>query len=200
MNVLQFWLEYIDRANKLTVPDTTVMTDDELIKKLIDIVQSEVGTREFGGNNRGDKIVEYQKATWLKPDNWPWCAAFTCWTLKQWINIPQVRDRLNLKSDKDVEAWRCKDASAFGWLKWADKQGLKVLTETDIAKAGDIVVFDFSHIGWVVKDQISMNTSINTVEGNTNGRGERDSISGDGVWAKIRAPKLTKCYIRILNT
>jgi hypothetical protein len=36
-----------------------------------------------------------------------------------------------------------------------------------------------------------------TLEGNTNGKGERDSTSGDGVWKKIRKKSLVKDLIRI---
>jgi len=35
------------------------------------------------------------------------------------------------------------------------------------------------------------------VEGNTNGRGDRDSLFGDGVWKKTRKKTLVKDLIRI---
>jgi len=70
--------------------------------------------------------------------------------------------------------------------------------ESTLSKAGDFVVFDFSHIGLVIADQGSPVDEILTVEGNTNGRGERDSEAGDGVWKKKRKPGLTKSYIRLL--
>jgi hypothetical protein len=42
-----------------------------------------------------------------------------------------------------------------------------------------------------------------TIEGNTNGKGERererDSVTGDGVWVKERVPTLAKSYIRIFS-
>ena len=67
-----------------------------------------------------------------------------------------------------------------------------------LAKLGDFVVFDFSHIGLVIEDQKSIKSNIVTVEGNTNGAGDRESTTGDGVWKKSRIPSLTKSYIRIL--
>lgn len=152
---------------------------------MVEIALAEVGVREEGRNS-GPRVRQYQAATWLEPGPWPWCAAFTCWVLKEWLKrhpSPPV---------KNWETWRCKDASAFGWEKWARARGLAVLPETEKAKAGDFVIFDFSHIGIVVKDQI--NDLIYTVEGNTNGRGERE---GDGVWTKIRDHRLAKCYIRL---
>ena len=168
---------------------------NDQLKKLVALAMSEVGTREEGGNNRGKEIVEYQKATWLEPGPWPWCAAFTCWLLREWLEYPEVAFCLNIPPGKE-NTWRCQDASAFGWEKWAKAKGLQVLSENSKAKAGDIVIFDFSHIGIVVFDQAG--SFIETVEGNTNGKGERDSTAGDGVWRKHRASSLAKCYIRLI--
>jgi hypothetical protein len=56
------------------------------------------------------------------------------------------------------------------------------------------VTFDFSHTGIVLEDD---GKYIVTVEGNTNGKGDRDSESGDGVWRKIRRKTLAKNFIRI---
>jgi len=66
------------------------------------------------------------------------------------------------------------------------------------ARAGDFLVFDFSHshMGLVVEEQASIK-SIMTIEGNTNGKGDRDSDCGDGVWKKQRMPKLTNSHIRL---
>ncbi|MCG8688914.1 MAG: glycoside hydrolase family 19 protein [Desulfobacterales bacterium] len=168
------------------------------IKILVDLALGEVGTREVGGNNMGEEIVEYQRASWLNPGPWPWCAAFTCWILREWWEDAETRAVLGIPTLEKAEKIRCKDASAFGWEKWANKHGYQILPETELAKAGDFVVFDFSHIGLVVADQVNHQEDIQTVEGNTNGRGERDSTSGDGVWRKKRNPSLTKSYIRIL--
>lgn len=168
------------------------------IKLLVDLAMGEVGTREVGGNNMGEEIIEYQRATWLNPSPWPWCAAFTCWLLREWWEDAETRAILGIPTLNKAEKLRCKDASAFGWEKWAIKRGYHILKETELAKAGDFVVFDFSHIGLVVADQLNPHDDIQTVEGNTNGRGERDSTSGDGVWKKTRKPSLTKSYIRIL--
>jgi hypothetical protein len=165
-----------------------------LMQKLVNIALSQVGTREEGGNNKGERIVEYQRATWLQPAPWAWCAAFTCWILREWLKDPEVLACFKL-TPKAAELWRCKSAGAFDWEKWATTKGLIVLPETAKAKAGDFVIFDFSHIGIVVEDQIG--DTIVTVEGNTNGKGERDSVSGDGVWLKKRHYTLVKSYLRM---
>lgn len=172
---------------------------NEHIEKLIEIARSEVGTREDQKNNTGARIVEYQGATWLAPGAWPWCAAFTAWIMRQWLEDEKVRETLGLASFSLAEKWRCRDASAFGWEKWAKQQEIALLLETEKAKAGDFVVYDFSHIGLVTQDQVSLNDKIKTIEGNTNAKGDKDSESGDGIWQKERVPSLTKSYIRIFS-
>jgi hypothetical protein len=174
------------------------LTNTELLDKLVAIAKKELGTRESGGNNKGQRIEVYQQSTWLAPSPWPWCAAFTCWVLREWLNNPDVRSALKLTDTASVERWRCLDASAFGWEKWAKGKKLQVLAENQLARRGDFVVFDFSHIGIVVADQKKLSDAIETIEGNTNNKGQRDSTSGDGVWEKKRTSSLTKSYIRIL--
>jgi len=161
---------------------------------LVGIAEGEVGTREQGGNNRGGRVVVYQAATWLKPDAWPWCAAFVCWCIKEWLKVPGVAEHNNIS---DPEKWRPKTAGAFDFIRWAKEKGLRVLGENAEVEAGDIVVFDFSHIGIVTDDAKAGSNTIECVEGNTNGKGLRDSTSGDGVWQKTRARSLVRNFIRI---
>lgn len=173
------------------------------IEQMIAIARNEVGTREDAANNTGARIVEYQGATWLQPGAWPWCAAFTCWVMRELLEEAHVRDYLKTYFKRpsltfgEADKYRCRDASAYGWEKWARSKGFQVLDENSLAKAGDFVTFDFSHIGLVVEDQPTLSAKIKTIEGNTNGKGERDSATGDGVWIKERDRKLTKSYIRI---
>ena len=168
------------------------------IERLLEIATHEVGTHEDGGNNCGPRIVEYQSATWLKPAPWPWCAAFICWILGEWLKSPEVLAKLSLRNDKEGEKWRPQTAGAFDFERWAKEKGLAVLKPSTLAKAGDLVIFNFSHIGLIVKDQISAD-SIETIEGNTNGGGQRDSNAGDGVWRKRRAASLVRSFIRIIR-
>lgn len=169
----------------------------KLIENLVAIASAEVGVKEEGGNNLGPKIKEYQKATWLNPGAWPWCAAFMAWVLMKWTIANETELEQHYKTEP-ISHWRCRGASAFGWIKWAEKNNLYVTDEKELAKAGDIVVFDFSHIGIVVEDQLPGKDYIVTVEGNTNGKGDRDSATGDGVWRKTRKTNLVKAYIRLV--
>lgn len=170
------------------------------IKRLIELATHEVGTQEVGGNNRGPRIQQYQAATWLKPAPWPWCAAFICWIVREWLlSSPEACERLGLKSKRKIEWWRPRTAGAFDFERWARGNRIRVLGPRAIAKAGDIVVFNFSHIGLVVKDQVAPATTIETIEGNTNSKGTRDSKSGDGVWRKRRPVSSIRSLIRIFQ-
>jgi hypothetical protein len=166
-----------------------------MIEKLADIALSQVGVKEIGGNNRGAKIREYQSATNLPPAAWPWCAAYVDWCVSQWLTDKRNVKWLSLKVSSP-STWRPKTASAFGLLEWARKHPntTTILPETATVQRGDIVVFDFSHTGIVIGGG---KLFIQCVEGNTNGRGERDSESGDGVWLKRRNISLVRNYIRI---
>ncbi len=167
----------------------------DLLAKLIDIAQHEVGVREVGGNNCGVRVRDYQRATDLRPlDAWPWCAAFTSWVIREWLNnFPEARRALGWKNE-EVEAKRPKTASAFEYIDWARRFDQEILPPTARPESGMIAVFDFSHICFV-KAPIDAKT-FRTIEGNTNGRGDRDSVMGDGVWEKTRAKNLVRNFIR----
>ena len=162
-----------------------------IIGNLISIAQSQVGVREVG-NNGGTQVRAYQASTGMKPGAWPWCAAFICWIVREWLNDPETVKWLNL-STTTPEAWRPKTARAYGFLEWAVERPrtCRVLGPKDKPTPGDLVVYDFSHIGIVTHNNGS---SINTIEGNTNARGSRD---GDGVWAKQRNIHLVQAFVRI---
>jgi hypothetical protein len=161
---------------------------------LVGIAEAEIGTREHGGNNRGGRVVAYQSATWLDPDAWPWCAAFVCWCIQEWLKVPGAAESIGVGN---IDKWRPQTAAAFDLLRWAKEKDLRILDETAEAHAGDLIVFDFSHIGIVVEDALKSSQFIQTVEGNTNGKGARDSASGDGVWRKKRARSLARNFIRL---
>ena len=162
---------------------------------IVDIAAKEVGTKEQGGNNKGPRIREYQSATWLAPAPWPWCAAFVDFCIAEWLKSSLVRDWLKL-SDKQAEAFRPKTAGAWDLVNWArdNKNRVAILTEGALAAPGDIIVYDFSHVGLIEADA---QKNFNTIEGNTNGAGTRDSDTGDGVWRKVRERSLAKNLLRI---
>mgnify|MGYP003651874603 CR=1 FL=1 len=99
---------------------------------------------------------------------------------------------------EDVEFERPRTAGAWDFENWAKKQAvqgvdLRKPTNEDI-KAGDIVVFTFSHIGLAVADADSSGY-VKTIEGNTNGEGSRE---GGSVLEKNRHVSKIRSRIRIL--
>jgi len=158
-----------------------------LTENIVSFAQSQVGVREAEENNTGPEILEYMRATWMPEESnlkgYPWCAAFVCWVVK----------KAAIQSGFD-DFERYLGADAYGWEKWAAKKGYQVLDESMPAEPGDLVTFDFSHIGIITKDN---GEYISTIEGNTNGKGDRDSESGDGVWEKSRRRELVKSFIRL---
>ena len=170
-------------------------TTYELRKKLIEIARLDVGKLETS-RNQAPFIKKFWPAT-SYPEGYvnrePYCAAAMCYWVQQWLTIPEVLTALNMSASA-AEKWRCKSAAAFGWLDWAVKKGLVLLSDSqsETLHTGDVVVFDFSHIGVVVTD---FDTHVHTIEANTGAAGGRE---GDGVFEKIRARSLAKKFIRIL--
>jgi hypothetical protein len=168
-----------------------------MIKRLLHTAEAEVGVREVGGNNLGSRIREYQAATDLPPGPWPWCAAFICWCIQETLKADP--NWLNLQR-RTPEEWRPKTALAYGFETWAlaRPNTALLLPETVKTQPGDLVTFDFSHIGIVTGETVINGVPhILTIEGNTNHAGTRDSLSGDGVWPKQRVKTLARRFIRL---
>ena len=182
-------------AVSLVMPsELAILSPSQARNALALIAEGEIGVLESGGNNCGQRIREYQKATWLTPDAWPWCAAFVDWCIAEWLKAPSVLATLG-KTAEEAASFRPRTAGAWDLVNWAKEHGLLVGGENAVAHRGDIVVYDFSHVGIVVED--SERGELTVVEGNTNGRGDRDSESGDGVWKKHRERSLAKAFIRL---
>ena len=150
-----------------------------------------VGLHEIHGPEHAPEIIDMWRAikrSGIQSDEVPWCAAFVCWCVKLWIESPSIKALVHFH--------RPKTTGAFDFIRWAKDEGLQVLGENEPCRRGDIVVFDFSHIGIVTAD--SERGEIEVCEGNTNGRGERDSESCDGVWRKFRQRSLVKAFIRLI--
>ena len=156
---------------------STIMTNAE---KIVAVASAEVGVRE-SKKNGGAEIEGYQLATWLPPGYWPWCAAFVCWVLSR--ALPDHPELPRTAGAWDFERW-CR--SVGNWAR------LRKPHHGDI-KAGDIVIFSFSHIG-IAAGAPDANGNVPTIEGNTNGAGSRE---GDGVYRKMRPLSKIRSRIRI---
>tara|TARA_R100001163_G_scaffold60229_1_gene49355 strand:+ start:98 stop:718 length:621 start_codon:yes stop_codon:yes gene_type:complete len=164
-----------------------VASGGSVVEKMVRLAREEIGVSEVDGSNCGPRVDEYKAATWLDADKgWPWCAAFICWLVREAIE------------EEDVKFKRPRTAGAWDFENWAKQQStngveLRKPTNEDI-KAGDIVVFTFSHIGLAVKDADSSGYVV-TIEGNTNGAGSRE---GGSVLEKKRHVSKIRSRIRIL--
>jgi len=164
-----------------------VMNGKDIPQKMVLLAREEIGVSEVDGSNCGPRVDEYKAATWLDSSKgWPWCAAFICWLLREAIK------------EEGVSFKRPQTAGAWDFENWAKKEvandiDLRKPTNEDI-KAGDIVIFTFSHIGLAVKD-IDSSGYVMTIEGNTNGAGSRE---GGSVLEKKRHVSKIRSRIRIL--
>ena len=163
-----------------------------MISRLAEIASREVGYKETEGSNLGPAVKKYQYATDLEPGSWPWCSAFVCWCLMVWLRDPNAKEWLALKR-RSPEDWRPKTALAYGFLEWAKSRPntVDIFPDSIIPAPGDIVTFDFSHVGIVANANAD---TITTIEGNTNSAGSRE---GDGVWIKTRQKNIARNFLRV---
>ncbi len=148
-----------------------------LLSELIpDIAKREIGVEEVNGTNCGPRVDVYKAATNLPPhEAWPWCAAFVDWVVMQAM----------ISTGKKYTFQRPTTAGAWDLENWSLRQDNSTWTKKphngDI-KAGDIVVFRFSHVGIAISAP-DKNGNVQTTEGNTDSQGSRE---GGGVFKKSR--------------
>ena len=173
-------------ASAAPAPVVSSTSQLPLAQKMIELASKEVGVEEVNGTNCGPRVNEYKSATSLDPEQgWPWCAAFICWLMREAMK------------DGSYTFKRPTTASAWGFEDWAAKQNNKVQLKKphkDDIKAGDIVMFTFSHIGLAVSDP--HDGYIDTIEGNTDGQGSRE---GGAVLKKKRKLSAIRSRIRIVG-
>jgi hypothetical protein len=152
--------------------------------------ESKVGVRESGGPNKGSALKDFFESDSYEPngkggqdDGYAWCAAFVCWCVKTAVaGRPITFKRPTTPAAFGFEAWSLAQDDSTHTLKPAGR---------DI-KRGDIVIFNFSHIGIAVGAP-DVNGNFSTVEGNTNKDGSRE---GDGVYRKMRNVSQVRSRIR----
>ncbi len=171
------------------------MNSLSLRQKLVDIARSQIGVTEVGYSNTGAMVEEYQRATNLEGTGWPWCAAFQCWCIREWLKDPEVMEALKL-TFATVDDWRPKTAAAWGFEDWGRKKGLIVTPQADCPNfelhTGDIVTFRYSHVELVETDHAD---SLFSVGGNTNDGLDRDG----GAVCEHWHPRVTaRSFIRLL--
>jgi len=159
--------------------------------KLADIAREYIGVTETGDNKAGTnkKLLDIFNADDLvikgKTDGYPWCSSFVSLCTQKLLN--------NNAMFTGVTPPREASVSRFLNL-WAKDQFCDVFKPNDGNKKpqkGDIVVFNFSHIGIV--DTV-YSGGVTTIEGNTNDSGSREGVT---VATKKRTSSLVRTYIRL---
>ena len=160
----------------------------KLSESLAKIAAAEIGVEEVDGTNCGPRVNEYKSATNLPPlESWPWCAAFVCWCVRGAMKLASVNECATFKRPTTAGAW--------DFENWSKRQDNTTQTKREPAndiKAGDIVIFRFSHIG-IAASAPTLNGFVETIEGNTDGQGSRE---GGAVLKKVRHISKIKTRIR----
>jgi len=157
-------------------------------ERLVLTALAEVGVKEVGSTNRGPRVDEYQRSTWLDQKDWgPWCAAFVCWVIRASMNLEKIRETDGFRRPQTAGAW--------DFERWSLEQDNTTQTAKPAGRAiqrGDLVIFTFSHIG-IATSGVDENGNFHTVEGNSNSAGSR---TGGMVCTNIRNVKLVRSRIR----
>ena len=158
----------------------------KLAPKIVKIARAENGVREIGNTNCGPRVNEYKAATWLDPNKaWPWCAAFVDWVI---MKAMETDGPYTFKRPRTAGAWALED--------WSLEQDNSTWTKSNPGydiKAGDIVIFKFSHVGFAISSAYKETGVVDTIEGNSSSSGSRE---GQGVVPQTRRLSLIKTRIR----
>jgi len=168
-----------------TEPEQPPPVGVTLQSELVRLAEAEVGVIENEGENSGERIREYQRASWLDVGAWPWCAAFICWLIREAARVHKVPFSLP------------QTAGAYDYENWARdnaESGVQVIKplKNGTIIPGDLVIFKFSHIGLATAHSFS--ARVHTIEGNTD---DPDGSDMDGVFAKHRKLSLVRSIIRL---
>jgi uncharacterized protein (TIGR02594 family) len=144
---------------------------NDLGKRVVAIAKGEIGVGEQPpGSNRGPKVQEYQRATWLPGTGWPWCAAFTCWCYRQAGHpLPEP------------------SAGAFDLVDRAVSHGWGKEVPVSQAKPGDLVAFRIGsgHVG-LFESRSAREGTVNTIDGNTSDKVARRTRPAGLIYRVVR--------------
>ena len=140
----------------------------KLAPQIVEIALKEVGVKESGTSNRGPRVDQYQRATWLEEKDWgAWCASFVCWVVREAMKATGIKETAGFKRPQTAGAW--------DFERWSLAQDASTATRKPPGKdiqRGDLLVFTFSHIG-IAQGPPDAKGNVITVEGNSNSKGSR---------------------------
>lgn len=137
------------------------------VNEIIDLAQSQVGTKESPPNSNNVKYNTWYYGKAVSGSSYPWCAVFISWLFNQ-IDNSLIK----------------KSASCMTIGQWFKDNNMWFTTP----KVGDVVFFKFNtnkrwtnHVG-IVKS-VNLNGSITTIEGNTS---TTSNDNGGSVMERVR--------------
>jgi len=148
-----------------------------LIKKVIELAKGELGVKEAGGNNYGDRVEEYQK---IGSNNevdggQPWCQYFMNWLMIM------ACEAFNIKYKGTYSGY-----TPF-WINWGKEKKICIINpKMENIEVGDFMYVYSSarksakHVALVIGKS---GNNVITIEGNTNPGGGAD---GFGVFKRER--------------
>lgn len=143
-----------------------VNVSSEAGSKLIAVARSQIGVKETS-KNQGPGIEKYWSATAYGPsgysDRRPWCAAYASWVVLESGILPKEE---------------CPNtASAFEFRNWAIlKPFAKVQDNPRYIRAGDIIVYTHSHVGFATSDSNASGV-FSEISGNSGGSAVKERTS-----------------------
>lgn len=157
------------------------------MKELADIALRYMGVEESPrGSNCGPLVNKFKAATHLDPKgNWPWCAAYVSFCVKILIEESAME---SIDSPPFLSA-------AFSFESWGKRNNALIFRPKNcppyIPQRGDIVIYEYSHVGIVTKGTA---TSFTDISGNTTSGGSRE---GYIVTTKGHTMAKVRCFVRI---
>lgn len=152
---------------------------------LVAVAARDLGIRETS-HNQGPGIEKFWTATsyhkgYVRRE--PWCAAAVCYWVAKAAEGREVSYKLPTTP------------LAFGFMDWAYANKLRFFDNPKSIKAGQIVIYRFSHIGIATED--SQDGYVNVIEGNTTSGEEGNQRDGGGVYIRKRKVSLVKMAITL---
>ena len=146
---------------------------DTLQKRALRAADALVGVMEQGGNNTGPMVNKIITANGGDIGE-PWCGDFIAYCYRQAGSKAVTRS----------------------WASVRLLGGVQGVRRVKTPQAGDLVRFNFDHVGMYVKEA---GMFIETIEGNTGASGavSDSKTGGDGVYRKRRAKSLVNDYLRV---
>lgn len=185
-----------DAALNVTPSDVLRHETQSFAETLARVAESQIGVREEGGNNKGEMVQAYQRATWLAGTGWKWCAAFVCWCVLQALQVraisPKGWKRPRTAAAYDLEEW------AAGRAPHGPNAGWQLMPRGSTPRRGDVVTFTWSHAGIVTGYDAAKRMAF-TVEGNASLKAVSNATTGDGVVAKTQPIQRIRRVIRFIG-